>query len=64
MKLQRILLLALVIGLSSTTISCTTTSSGEGGVRGNENGISAGDPAMSRRSIYELQDRTFRQLAY
>jgi len=63
MKFLQLILLAAILGISSTTVSCTTTPSG-GNNDERAHGISADDPAMSRRSIYDLQDRTFRGLLH
>jgi len=60
MKKIPTLFLALVV-LSSMTVGCQTTRKGADGRSG---GISGEDTGFNRESIYEMQDRTFRQLAY
>ncbi len=54
------ILLALVV-LSSMTVGCQTT---QNRAEGGSGGISGEDTGFNRQSIYEMQDRTFRQLAY
>lgn len=55
------ILLITLAALSASFTSCTTTDP-DGEAR--SGGISASESGMTRESIYEWQDRTFRQLAY
>ncbi len=61
MKNFRTILLFCLIGLSSTFTSCTTTKTDEEGAA---QGIKASQTGVTRESVYDWQDRTFRQLAY
>jgi predicted small secreted protein len=57
---KRILLLALIAS-SALFTSCQTTNRGE---EGSAQGISSQGIGQTRESVYQWQDRTFRQLAY
>lgn len=60
MKIYTLLVLLMFVGMSSTMVSCTTMS-GDGV---DSEGISASETSFNRQSVYEMQDRAFRQLAY
>ena len=62
MNTKHIILLAVLLGLSFSMISCTTVS--ESGDEGRAGGISGSDAGFNRQDVYDMQDRTFRQLAY
>lgn len=67
MKFHHLILLFIAaLGLGSTMVSCTTTSTDSDNDQQDERarGISSGDRGFGRESIYKMQDRTFRQLAY
>ncbi|MDF1824190.1 MAG: hypothetical protein P1U68_06090 [Verrucomicrobiales bacterium] len=61
MTKSRFILLFCLLGFSSAFTSCTTTNTDEEGA---SRGISASQTGVTRESVYEWQDRTFRQLAY
>lgn len=61
MTKSRFILLLCLLGFSSTFTSCTTTNTDQEGAA---QGISASQTGVTRESVYEWQDRTFRQLAY
>ncbi len=62
MKLHQLILLAAMLGLISTMVSCETVANQDSEERAN--GIPAGDERMSRNSIYSLQEKTMRTLAH
>lgn len=63
MKRLNLLLAVLALLSSSTMVSCVSTTAAEG--EGRASGISASDTAtFNRQNVYQMQDRTFRSLAY
>jgi len=61
MKKNALFALLALVALGSANVSCQSTRGGDG----RSTGISASETGgLDRQSIYEMQDRTFRQLAY
>jgi len=60
MKAHQFFLL-LLVAAGAPLVGCTTTQTDDSG---RPEGIEASETGMTRESVYEWQDQTFRELAY